>query len=106
MKVLLLVLMVSGVALAGRGGGGRKKTWYGPVASEAECEAAGRSSSVTFKTEDIASTLCRDVNINFKLKNSPQNVTMTKEAFSMINFFQIVTINRIVFHFQNDVKLV
>jgi hypothetical protein len=42
MKVLLVVLMVLGVTLAGRGGGGRKKTWYGPVASEDECAASTR----------------------------------------------------------------
>ena len=71
MKYLIL-LMVVGVALAGRGGGGggRKKTWYGPVSSETECAASTRSAAVVFKNEDIATTLCRDVKslLNFSLK--------------------------------------
>ena len=67
MKVLVVLLMVVGLSLAGRGGGGggggRKKTWYGPVTSETECSASSRSPSLAFKTEDIAASLCRDVNL-------------------------------------------
>ena len=61
MKTLIVLSMLVCLAMAGRG---KKKTWYGPVASEAECEASTRSAAITFKTEDIASVLCKDV-INF-----------------------------------------
>ncbi len=60
MKILLILCLTVGLALAGRGGG-RRKTWYGPVTSESECAASTRSASVTFKTEDIATSICKDV---------------------------------------------
>ncbi len=61
MKIFLILCLTVGLALAGRGNGGRRKTWYGPVTSEAECAASTRSPSVTFMTEDIATSVCKDV---------------------------------------------
>lgn len=66
MKTLIVLSMLVCLAMAGRG---KKKTWYGPVTSEAECAASTRSAAVTFKTEDIATALCRDVIILFIVGN-------------------------------------
>jgi len=63
--ITLAICWITSTAEAGRNGKGKSKYWYGPVSSEQECQATSRLPRVTYKTDDVATVVCKDVSSSF-----------------------------------------